>query len=300
MKTKWLIALLCLSITACNSNTPSPETADSDAPGAVSSDSDSVVPAEPSVAASDIKGLEDQYAAETTAFMAAYRAADEADRKKILEEKYPKTDEYCAKMLKIAESNPDDEAAFQAHFWIAKNSRDEATNAAAYDSLLSKHIDRVELKQICRRMAYKQASQKTEDQLRSLAKDSPHDDVKAMATLSLADYLKRTASLAQTIKDKPDDHNQSDETVAYIESTDIGSQTISTVYQTVIDEYGDIEIEGRPETLGSLAEGALFEMNNLSIGKEVPDIVAEDIDGVEFKLSDYRGKVVVIDFWGDW
>ena len=23
-------------------------------------------------------------------------------------------------------------------------------------------------------------------------------------------------------------------------------------------------------------------------------------DGVKFKLSDYRGKVVVLDFWGDW
>ena len=31
-----------------------------------------------------------------------------------------------------------------------------------------------------------------------------------------------------------------------------------------------------------------------------PEIEAEDLDGVNFKLSDYRGKVVVIDFWGDW
>ena len=38
----------------------------------------------------------------------------------------------------------------------------------------------------------------------------------------------------------------------------------------------------------------------LQIGKVAPDIVGEDIDGVKFKLSDYRGKVVVLDFWGDW
>ena len=38
----------------------------------------------------------------------------------------------------------------------------------------------------------------------------------------------------------------------------------------------------------------------LSIGKVAPEIEAEDIDGVKFKLSDYRGKVVVLDFWGDW
>src|SRR4051812_31353276 len=34
----------------------------------------------------------------------------------------------------------------------------------------------------------------------------------------------------------------------------------------------------------------------LTIGKVAPDIVGEDIDGKEFKLSDYRGKVVVLDF----
>jgi hypothetical protein len=31
-----------------------------------------------------------------------------------------------------------------------------------------------------------------------------------------------------------------------------------------------------------------------------PEIAGEDLDGVPFRLSDYRGKVVVLDFWGDW
>ena len=43
-----------------------------------------------------------------------------------------------------------------------------------------------------------------------------------------------------------------------------------------------------------------FQRTRLQIGMEVPDIVGADLDGVPFKLSDYRGKVVVIDFWGDW
>jgi cytochrome oxidase Cu insertion factor (SCO1/SenC/PrrC family) len=38
-----------------------------------------------------------------------------------------------------------------------------------------------------------------------------------------------------------------------------------------------------------------FEIGNLA-----PEIQGEDLDGVKFKLSDYRGKVVVLDFWGDW
>lgn len=37
-----------------------------------------------------------------------------------------------------------------------------------------------------------------------------------------------------------------------------------------------------------------------TIGEEAPEISGVDLDGVEFKLSDYRGKVVMLDFYGDW
>ena len=35
-------------------------------------------------------------------------------------------------------------------------------------------------------------------------------------------------------------------------------------------------------------------------GMVAPDIVGLDLDGTAFKLSDYQGKVVFLDFWGDW
>ena len=43
-----------------------------------------------------------------------------------------------------------------------------------------------------------------------------------------------------------------------------------------------------------------FEKERLQIGMLAPDIEAKDLDGKSMKLSDYRGKVVVVDFWGDW
>jgi hypothetical protein len=36
------------------------------------------------------------------------------------------------------------------------------------------------------------------------------------------------------------------------------------------------------------------------IGKPAREISGKDLDGVEFKLSHYRGKVVLLDFWGFW
>jgi hypothetical protein len=36
------------------------------------------------------------------------------------------------------------------------------------------------------------------------------------------------------------------------------------------------------------------------IGQPAPEIEGEDIDGRPMKLSDFRGKVVMLDFWGDW
>ena len=36
------------------------------------------------------------------------------------------------------------------------------------------------------------------------------------------------------------------------------------------------------------------------VGQEAPEIQGEDLDGAPFKLSDYRGKIVMLTFWGDW
>ena len=48
------------------------------------------------------------------------------------------------------------------------------------------------------------------------------------------------------------------------------------------------------------ASADIFELKNLSVGCPAPDFEASDENGVTFKLSDYRGKVVLLDFWGFW
>jgi len=71
------------------------------------------------------------------------------------------------------------------------------------------------------------------------------------------------------------------------------------ILEGVVKDYADVK-DGRERTIGARAEGALFELRRLQIGMIAPDIEAEDVDGVTFKLSDYRGKVIVLDFWGHW
>ena len=59
---------------------------------------------------------------------------------------------------------------------------------------------------------------------------------------------------------------------------------------------GETESKGT-EPLGPKGRTELFELRNLAVGKAAPEIEGEDVDGVKFKLSDYRGKVVLLDFW---
>jgi hypothetical protein len=48
------------------------------------------------------------------------------------------------------------------------------------------------------------------------------------------------------------------------------------------------------------AAGFLFRLEHLRVGKPFPEIEGQDATGASFKLSDYRGKVRVIEFWGLW
>jgi hypothetical protein len=68
--------------------------------------------------------------------------------------------------------------------------------------------------------------------------------------------------------------------------------------ERLIAEFADVPIPD--DTLGSLAERQLFALRNLQIGMKAPEIEGRDMDGVALRLSDFRGKVVVLDFWGFW
>jgi len=53
-------------------------------------------------------------------------------------------------------------------------------------------------------------------------------------------------------------------------------------------------------TLADVAKARIDGMENLVAGKPAPTIDGTGMDGKPLKLSDYRGKVVVLVFWGTW
>jgi hypothetical protein len=51
--------------------------------------------------------------------------------------------------------------------------------------------------------------------------------------------------------------------------------------------------------LAALAAGCRPEIGE-RVGQTAPPTHGTDADGVPFDLGDYRGKVVMLDFWGNW
>ena len=63
--------------------------------------------------------------------------------------------------------------------------------------------------------------------------------------------------------------------------------------ERLLDEFSD-------EVLAEVLSGKSFRARFLQVGQIAPDFASETVDGVPVRLSDFRGKVVLIDFWGFW
>ncbi|RMH05130.1 MAG: hypothetical protein D6702_01250 [Planctomycetota bacterium] len=54
------------------------------------------------------------------------------------------------------------------------------------------------------------------------------------------------------------------------------------------------------EWLNRMIRDEILVREEFAIGKKAPDIEGVDLDGKAFRLSDYQGKIIFLDFWGDW
>jgi hypothetical protein len=169
---------------------------------------------------------------------------------------------YAAKFAAFAKEHPKTDAAAQALVMVLRMTQDEATRTEAVQVLLRDHMDSASLKDIVYFL-------KAPD-LKTVADKSPHAAVRGFALLQLASIQ------ADAGKEK---------------------DALACLHE-VKEKYADIPwYQG---TLGQKADGGIYQIEHLGIGKVAPEVEGEDIDGKPMKLSDFHGKVVVLDFWGDW
>src|SRR5262249_26877522 len=86
------------------------------------------------------------------------------------------------------------------------------------------------------------------------------------------------------------------------EDRDRATAEAAKAFNTLKSKYADVKPQGE-KSFGERAETMLAGLDNVAklvVGKTAPEIEGEDLDGKAFKLSDYRGKVVLLDFWAHW
>ena len=240
----------------------------------------------------ELQAIIDEYTDAYSEFMTAYRSAStDEERQKIVGEKLPDIDPYAARVLAFVKANPDSEAAWTGIQWITGRGSRSSSAAEATQFALENYIDDERLGDICLSFSRRPGDDATVQSLQQVIKQSPHHEVRGKACFALGMVYKSMAdagSRIQTTGLKPK---------TKVDSADWNKKFIAQM-QLVVDEYKDVSFYRG--TLGAKATGELFEVQNLQIGMLAPDIEGEDLDGVPFKLSEYNGKVVVLDFWGNW
>jgi hypothetical protein len=123
--------------------------------------------------------------------------------------------------------------------------------------------------------------------IKAVAEKNPDRVARGQAVIAVAWQLKQRFAEAE--------HKKSPE-------VDTRAAEAEKAFEAVVKDYADCPRLTRDKTrkLGELARHELFELRHLRVGRVAPDIEGEDLDGVKLKLSDYRKKVVVLTFWGNW
>jgi hypothetical protein len=252
----------------------------------------------------------DEYQKAQQEFMQAYsKAKTDEERNKLYNEKYPKPNEYADRFMAIADAAPEDPAAVDALVWCIQLGRGGASAPKAMARLAQKHADNPKLASAVAGMVYSYAPV-AETLLRAIAEKNRDRAARGSAILALAQYLNRRIELIRALKEKGERQEQYEQfltaqgydkdALSKLKTADpaVVLTEVESLFEKVEKEFGDIN--GGRGTLGKVAGAELNEIRNLGVGKPSPEISGADLDGKPFKLSDYKGKVVVVDFWGDW
>lgn len=231
--------------------------------------------------AAKLAAIVKRFDAQQDEYFAAYGAAQTDAQRAAAGAKRP-GQEYVAEIRALAQSAAGTDAALEAWIWIIRIGPDCGQAEAAREALavaVKDYIQSPKLTELPTELRYAGDSlgvEAVEKALRAIVAGSPHDAAKASALFTLAAIL---SSDRETNSPKVKEARQ--------------------LFDRLIRDYGEAKTN-RGRTYRTVAESFLFELDHLQVGMVAPDFDAVDENGVAFKLSDYRGQVVVLDFWGFW
>lgn len=237
--------------------------------------------------------LSERYEPAYTMFKAQlFVAKTDAAREQLAIRKEP-TPAFADAFKRLAESSDDVEVKWSCLQWIlgcrcieSSEERILPIKQWAAKIALEDYFDRAEVAQCLSSLA-DCGGQDPVAILRSIVTASPHREVQGLALYRIA---RRLAF---------DRHPRYQSQQQYRLGTPSAAEVAQAIerLERVVQDYADIPTQSG-KTLGQAAERDLFALRNLFVGAVAPDISGRDAQGTDMALSDFRGKFVILSFWG--
>lgn len=268
--------------------------------------------------------LEESYSTAVSEYQEVRLPDDATDSEKIRHYQAWPGWKFLPEFVHLAKETPDDDVAFACCDWIIARCSNVGNSEIgiyepekfAWNLLLQHHSQRDEIRQYCLR-AMQYSSPAREQFLRSILEDYRQPvAAHGYAFLALAELLARNHELSgnggidgwaepQGEYERYLRSTNAPQWIEYIRATDAKQCHTESLdlLRHVLAHYAEIEItQSEPyfrnvKTLGDKAQKSLHSLENLRVGKEAPMIVGTDLQGKPLRLSDYKGKVVLLSFW---
>jgi peroxiredoxin len=262
------------------------------------------------------QSLLSEYNASSIKAREAVSTAKTEAEKKQARSLFPTVEVIGPRFMALAKKYPRSSASCDALVWIVGRSRQEFDvfptrvdiMKEAMEILARDFVDDVRVGRVCINLT-RYASPLRDRFLRTLYEKTHNRDVRGCACLYLARYLVSKAKTAETARDtRRGDRGNTlplipDSYFEELRATDpvLLNWEADALFERTIREFGDLKNPPQSKlTFAQLAEAELKALREIGTGKTAPDIEGADIDGNAFKLTDYRGKVVVLSFSGSW